>query len=137
MAMPALTVRGRGSLPTGERWEVRAGGSSEEYYTFLRTVHPDGHEDEGGMGGPKLPAGGGLLTTYTGQASGGLQRVLARTITGIGWMRLELGSGEVRVLSPVGHDGAQGLAFYAVLLPPAETVTALLPLSPEGEVIGP
>jgi hypothetical protein len=52
-------------------------------------------------------------------------------------MRLELGSGEVRVLTPVGHDGARGLSFYAALLPPAQTVTALLPLNLKGEVIGP
>jgi hypothetical protein len=136
MTMPALTVAGRGTLVTGERWEVRAGGTDQDYYTFLRTVHPDGREDEGGMGGAKLPAGG-IVTTYIGQAGGGLLRVLARTISVIGWMRLELGSGEVRVLTPAGHDGARGLSFYAALLPPTETVTALLPLNLRGEVAGP
>jgi hypothetical protein len=136
MTMPALTVAGRGTLPTGERWEVRAGGTDQDYYTFLRTVHPDGHEDEGGMGGPELPPGA-IVTTYIGQADGGLLRVLARTISVIYWMRLELGSGEVRVLTPAGHDGPRGLSFYAALLPPSETVTALLPLNLKGEVTGP
>ena len=135
MAMPDLTVVAQGALPTGERWEVRAGGTDQDYYTFLRTVHPDGRYDEGGMGGPTLPAGG-IITTYIGQADGGLLRVLARTRSVINWMRLELGSGEVRVLAPVGHDGARGLSFYAALLPPAQTVTALLPLNLKGEVIG-
>ena len=136
MTKPGLTVVAQGTLPAGERWAVRAGGTDEDYYTFLRTVHPDGRWDEGGMGGPKLPDGG-LVSTYIGQADGGLLRVLARTSTAIYWMRLELGSGEVRVLSPVGHDGPNGLSFYAALLPPAQTVTALLPLDLRGEVIGP
>ena len=136
MTMPGLTVVAQGTLPAGERWAVRAGGTDEDYYTFLRTVHPDGRWDEGGMGGPMLPDGG-LVSTYIGQADGGLLRVLARTSTAIYWMRLELGSGEVRVLSPVGHDGPNGLSFYAALLPPAQTVTALLPLDLRGEVIGP
>ena len=136
MAMPDLTVVAQGALPTGERWEVRAGGTDQDYYTFLRTVHPDGRYDEGGMGGPTLPAGG-IITTYIGQADGGLLRVLARTRSVINWMRLELGSGEVRVLTPVGHDGARSLSFYAALLPPAQTVTALRPLNLKGEAIGP
>ena len=42
MTMPELTVVAQGTLPTGERWEVRAGGTDQDYYTFLRTVHPDG-----------------------------------------------------------------------------------------------
>jgi hypothetical protein len=42
MTMPELTVVAQGTLPAGERWEVRAGGTDEDYYTFLRTVHPDG-----------------------------------------------------------------------------------------------
>ena len=136
MTTPELTVVAQGTLPAGERWEVRAGGTDQDYYTFLRTVHPDGRQDEGGMGGPKLPAGA-ILTTYVGRADGGLLRVLARALSAVYWMRLELGSGEVRVLTPVGHDGARGLSFYAALLPPAQTVTALLPLNLRGEVIGP
>jgi len=136
MTMPELTVVARGTLPAGQRWEVRAGGTDQDYYTFLRTVHPDGRYDEGGMGGPTLPDGG-IITTYMGWADGGLLRVLARTSTAIYWMRLELGSGEVRVLTPVGHDGPLGLSFYAALLPRTETVTAFLPLNLRGEVIGP
>jgi hypothetical protein len=136
MTMPELTVVAQGTLPAGERWEVRAGGTDQDYYTFLRTVHPDGRQDEGGMGGPKLPEDA-IANIYTGRADGGLLRVLARTISVVYWMRLELGSGEVRVLIPVGHDGPLGLSFYAALLPPAQTVTALLPLNLRGEVIGP
>ena len=136
MTMPELTVVAQGTLPTGENWAVRAGGTDEDYYTFLRTVHPDGRYDEGGMGGPKLPDDA-MASIYIGQADGGLLRVLARTNPFICWMRLELGSGEVRVLTPVGHDGPLSLSFYAALLPPAQTVTALLPLNPKGEVIGP
>ena len=54
---PDLAVVAEGSLPTGERWIVTAGGTSDNYYSFLKTVHPDGHWDEGGMGGSVLYAG--------------------------------------------------------------------------------
>src|SRR5262249_1159773 len=91
--MPELTVVARGTLPAGERWEVRAGGTDQDYYTFLRTVHPDGRQDEGGMGGPKRPEGG-VVSTYIGQADGGLLRVLARTLSGVYWMRPGVGSRE-------------------------------------------
>ena len=36
---------------------LRAGGSAEDYLTMLETVYPDGHRDEGGMGGPALYPG--------------------------------------------------------------------------------
>ena len=94
MTMPELTVVAQGTLPTGERWAVRAGGTDQDYCTFLRTVHPDGRQDEGGMGGPKLPDDA-IASIYIGQADGGLLRVLARTISVIHWMRLELGSGDL------------------------------------------
>jgi hypothetical protein len=46
-----------GNAPAGERWYLKAGGSADDYYTLLETVHPDGHHDEGGMGGPVLSSG--------------------------------------------------------------------------------
>jgi hypothetical protein len=65
MPMPDLAVVAEGDLPTGEHWAVKAGGTAEDYYTLLETVHPDGHRDEGGMGGPPLYPGRSL-NTYTG-----------------------------------------------------------------------
>ena len=47
-----LAVIAAGETSAGERWYLRAGGSADDYYTMLETVHPDGHRDEGGMGGP-------------------------------------------------------------------------------------
>jgi hypothetical protein len=52
--MADLTVVAEGDAPAGERWYLKAGGSADDYYTMLETVHPDGHRDEGGMGGPVL-----------------------------------------------------------------------------------
>jgi hypothetical protein len=49
---PDLTVIAEGDAPGGELWYLRAGGSAENFYTLLETVHPDGSRDEGGMGGP-------------------------------------------------------------------------------------
>jgi hypothetical protein len=77
MPMPDMTVLAEDSLPTGERWILRAGGSGSDFYTLLQTIYPDGHRDEGGMGGPTLYAGS-LMNAYTGGAAGGLRRVLVR-----------------------------------------------------------
>jgi hypothetical protein len=63
MPAPDLAVLAEGDLSTGEHWILRAGGTSTGFYTFLETVHPDGHRDEGGMGGPPLYPGS-LLNTW-------------------------------------------------------------------------
>jgi hypothetical protein len=103
MPLPHLAVVAEGDLPTGERWAVRAGGTAEDYYTLLETVHPDGRRDEGGMGGPPLYPGHNL-NTYTGGDDRGPHPVLARTSVRVRWLRMELDSGEVRDLEPVGSD---------------------------------
>jgi len=56
MPLPDLTVIAEGDAPGGGRWCLKAGGPAEDYYTLIETVHPDGHRDEGGMGGPALAA---------------------------------------------------------------------------------
>jgi hypothetical protein len=131
---PDLAVVAEGALPTGERWTITAGGTSHDYYTFLKTVHPDGHSDEGGMGGPPLYPGS-QLHTYTGMADRGLQRLLVRAGRGIQQLRLELSTGESRDLLPAGADDAAGLAFFATLLPRNVTITKLSGLGPGGQVV--
>jgi hypothetical protein len=131
---PDLVVVAQGELPTGERWVVTAGGTARDYYTFLKTVHPDGRSDEGGMGGPPLYPGS-LLSTYTGMADQGLQRFLVRAGHGIQRLHLELSTGESRDLRPAGADGTVGLTFFAALLPRTVTVTQLSGLGPDGRVV--
>jgi hypothetical protein len=131
---PDLAVVAEGSLPTGEQWTVTAGGTSRDYYTFLKTVHPDGHSDEGGMGGPPLYPGS-LLNTYTGVADRGLQRLLVRAGRSVQRLHLELSTGESRDLLPAGGDDAVGLTFFAALLPRTVTVTQLSGLGPGGQVV--
>jgi hypothetical protein len=131
---PELAMVAEGLLPTGERWIVKAGGTSREYYTMLETVHPDGHSDAGGMGGPPLYPGF-LLNTYTGSADQGLQRLLVRTGRGIQRLRLELSTGESRDLLPAGADDTVGLTFFAALLPRSVTVTQLTGLGPGGQIV--
>jgi hypothetical protein len=131
---PDLAVVAEGALPTGERWTITAGGTSRDYYTFLKTVHPDGHSDEGGMGGPPLYPGS-PLHIYTGAADQGLQRLLVRTGPSVQRLRLELSTGESRELQPAGTDGAAGLTFFATLLPRTVTVTQLSGLGPGGQVV--
>lgn len=131
---PELTVVADGTMPTGERWTVTAGGTSRDYYTMLRTVHPDGHSDEGGMGGPPLYPGS-QLSTYTGAADRGLQRFLVRAGRSVHRLRLELSTGESRDLLPSGADDGVGLTFFATLLPRTVMVTRLTGLGPGGEII--
>jgi hypothetical protein len=68
MPQPDLTVLAEGDLPTGQHWMLRAGGTTEDFYTFLETIHADGHRDSGGMGGPLLYPGT-LLPQTAGLAS--------------------------------------------------------------------
>ena len=131
---PDLAVVAEGTLPTGERWTITAGGTSRDYYTMLKTVHPDGHSDEGGMGGPPLYPGS-LLNTYTGSADQGLQRLLVRTSGRVEQLRLELSNGQSRNLLPAGTDDAVGLTFFAALLPRTVTVIRLAGLGPGGQVV--
>jgi hypothetical protein len=134
MPLPELAVVAQGELPTGERWAVKAGGTPQDYYTFLETVHPDGRSDEGGMGG-RLLYPGRDLNTYTGQADGGLLRVLGRTSARVRRLRLELSSGGVRELLPVSADAALGVNFFAALLPPGKTVISLCGLDADGSTV--
>jgi hypothetical protein len=131
---PDLAVVAEGALPTGEHWTITAGGTRSDYYTMLKTVHPDGHSDEGGMGGPPLYTGS-QLNTYTGMADQGLQRLLVRAGRGIQQLRLKLSTGESRDLLPAGADDAVGLTFFATLLPRNVTVTQVSALGPGGEVV--
>jgi hypothetical protein len=134
--MPELRVVARGGLPTGERWEIRAGGTDADYWTLLRTEYPDGRSDEGGMCGPAL-YGDQPVNYYTGQADGGLIRVLARTGPQVSRVLLELLPGPARILAPAGTDPDRGLQFFAALLVPPESLTALTPLDGGGRVIPP
>ena len=136
MPFPELANVAEGDLPTCEHWTVKAGGTTRHYYTFLETVHPDGHRDEGGMGGPPLYAGHNL-NTYTGGDDRGLRRILARTSPEVRWLRLELASGEVRELAPVGADPSHGLNFFATLLPWTVSLTALTALDADWRVLEP
>jgi hypothetical protein len=136
MPFPELAAVAEGDLPTGEHWTVKAGGTAADYYTLLETVHPDGRRDEGGMGGPPLHPGRNL-NSYTGGDDRGLRRILARTSPQVRWLRLELASGEVRELAPVGVDPVHGLNFFAALLPWTVSLTALTALDADGEVLEP
>jgi hypothetical protein len=134
VSVPGMAVVAEGDLPTGEHWVVRAGGTAEDYCTMLETVHPDGHRDEGGMGGPPLYPGHSL-NTYTGGMTGGLRRILAGTAPQVRSLRMELASGEVREHQPVGSDTARGLNFFAALLPWTVSVSSLIALDADGQIL--
>ena len=134
MSLPDLAVLAEGDLPTGEHWIVKAGGTDTEYYTFLETVHPDGHRDEGGMGDPPLHPGS-LVNTYTGGSERGLRRVLVRADPRVARVRVLLADGEPLSLSPVAARADPALTFFAALLPPTVKLVSLTAVDASGQVV--
>jgi hypothetical protein len=132
MPMPDLPVIAEGETARGEHWYLRAGGTPLEYYTMLRTVHPDGRQDEGGMGGPvRYP--GRLFNLYTGRADDGPLRVIVRTDPGVRRLRIHLAQGEYRDLTPAADDAAIGLTFFATLLPGATSIDQIEGFGADGQ----
>jgi len=136
MSFPDLAVVAEGGLPTGEHWILKAGGTGTDFYTFLETIHPDGHRDEGGMGGPPL-AEGRLISTYTGGADGGLRRVVVRTDPRAARVRLQLTSGERLELPPLATWPDVNVTFFATLLPRTAGLASIAALDAEGSVLDP
>jgi hypothetical protein len=131
---PELAVVAEGDLPAGHHWILKAGGDSTDFYTFLETVHPDGHRDQGGMGGPPLYPGQ-LTNVYTGGASGGLRRIVIRADPKVQLMRLQLASGEQLTLSPLGARADVGVAFFATLLPQTAGLASVTATAAGGTVL--
>jgi hypothetical protein len=136
MSLPDMAVLAEGSLPAGQRWVLRAGGTSSHFYTFLETIHPDGHRDEGGMGGPPLYPGR-LLNTCTGGSERGMRRVLVRASPQVARVRVHLASGEQVDLSPVAARPDLGLVFFATLLPPSAALVSVAAIDENGQVLEP
>lgn len=136
MALPDLAVLAEGDLPTGEHWILRGGGTSSDFYTFLETIYPDGHRDEGGMGGPRLYPGN-LMNTYTGGSDRGLRRVVVRADPRVARVRVQLASGEQLELLPLATRPDIGLSFFAALLPPGAGVVLVAAVDADGQVLEP
>jgi hypothetical protein len=134
MPLPDMAVLAEGGLSTGQRWVLRAGGTSSDFYTFLETIHPDGHGDEGGMGGPPLYPGS-LMNTYTGRSEQGMRRVLVRADPHVARVRVHLGSQEQLDLPPVAARPDLGLVFFATLLPPSAVVVSVVAIDENGQVL--
>jgi hypothetical protein len=136
MPLPDMAVLAEGGLPTGQRWVLRAGGTSSDFYTFLETIHPDGHRDEGGMGGPPLYPGR-LMNTSTWGSERGMRRVLVRADPQVARVRVHLASGEQVDLPPVAARPDLGLVFFATLLPPSAALVSVAAVDENGEVLEP
>jgi hypothetical protein len=134
MPLPEMPVIAEGEAPGGARWYLKAGGSAEDYYTMIETVHADGRRDEGGMGGPPLYPGS-LLNLYTGRADDGPLRVIVRADPRVRRLRLESGNHQWCESLPVGDDPAVGVTFFASLLPWRTEVTSMQGMAADGEVL--
>lgn len=136
MAGPEVAVIAEGDLPSGERWILRAGGTSGEFGTFLETIRPDGSRDEGGMGGPPLLPGS-IMNIYTGGTDTGLRRIVIRADRSVASVRLQLASGEHRDLLPVAARPDPDLVFFATLLPRAVALASVTAIDATGRVLEP
>jgi hypothetical protein len=131
-----LPVVAEGDLPTGERWILKAGGTSTDYYTFLETVHLDGHRDEGGMGGPPLYPGT-LMNTYSGGTEHGLRRVVIRADPRVARVRVKLATGEGLELAQLATQPEMGIAFFAALLPRTAELVSVTAIGADGQTLEP
>ena len=136
MPQPDLVVLAEGDLPAGQHWILKAGGARGDFYTTLETIHPDGHRDEGGMGGPPLYPGT-LLNTYTGGSGRGLRRVLVRADPRVARVRVQLAGGELLDLPPLATRADLGVSFFATLLPPTEALVSVTAIGADGQVLEP
>jgi hypothetical protein len=132
--MPDLAVIAQGETVAGEHWYLKAGGSADDNYTMLETVHPDGHRDEGGMGGPVLYPDQ-LLNLYTGRANPGLLRVIVRADPRVRQLRFRSERGEQCDMRPVADDAELGVTFFAILLPWDTELVSLEALDGDGQVL--
>jgi hypothetical protein len=136
MPQPDLVVLAEGDLPGGQHWILKGGGTRDDFYTFLETIYPDGHRDEGGMGG-KLLSPGSLMNTYTGGSDQGLRRLVVRADPHVAVVRVELASGALLDLPPVATRSDLGVSFFATLLSPTEGLVSVTALGADGRVLEP
>jgi hypothetical protein len=136
MPQPDLVVLAEGNLPAGQHWILKGGGTRDDFYTFLETIHPDGHRDEGGMGG-KLLNERSLMNTYTGGSDQGLRRVVVRADPRVATVRVELASGELLDLPPVATRSDLGVSFFAALLSQAEGLVSVTAVGADGQMLEP
>jgi hypothetical protein len=129
-----LPVVAEGEGTRGERWVLKAGGSSDSYYSMIETVHRDGHRDEGGMGGPALHRGS-LLNVYTGRADRGPLRVVVRADPRVRLLRFESERGEHCQMAICARDPAVGVNLFAALLPWTTGVASMQGLDADGQVL--
>jgi hypothetical protein len=132
--MPDLAVIAQGETIAGEHWYLKAGGSAEDYYTMLETVHPDGHRDEGGMGGPVLYPDQ-LVNLYIGRADTGPLRVIVRADLQVRQLRLRSQRGEQCEIRSVTADTELGVTFFAILLPWDNGLASIEALDADGQVL--
>jgi hypothetical protein len=136
MPLSELPVVARGETARGERWFLKAGGTVEDYYSMVETVHRDGHRDEGGMRGPVLYPGH-LLNVYTGRADQGPLRVVVRADPRVRRIRFQSERGERGEMLVSARDQAVGVNLFATLLPWTTGVTSMQGLDDDGQVLAP
>jgi hypothetical protein len=134
MSVPDLPIVAEGEGTRGERWFLKAGGSSEDYYCVMETVHHDGRRDEGGIGGPALYPGH-PLNVYTGRADRDTLRVVVRTDPRVHRLRFQSELGEWCEMLACGRDPAIGVNLFATLLPWTTGVTSMQALDADGQVL--
>ena len=159
-----LVVVAEGDTPDGARWQVRAGGTADEYLHAWKVISADGEWDSSGVGGPALPTDGRLVDVYCsirnpGRPDQGPLRVHVRADPRVRRLHLVTRDGDECDALPVADDPRVGVTLFFVpttwmvrlrsvqafdaggqpLTPPAPALCAVVPLEPRdrpGQVVG-
>jgi len=108
-----------GDTPDGARWQVRAGGTADEYLHAWKVISADGEWDGSGVGGPALPSDGRLVDVYCsirnpGRPDQGPLRVHVRADPRVRRLHLVSRDGDECDAVPVADDPRVGVALFFI-----------------------
>jgi hypothetical protein len=129
-----LAVLTEGNVSKGMHWILWAGGTSGNFYTLLETVYPDGHRDQGGMGGPLLYPGY-MMNTYIGGPEREWLKIIVRAAARVALVRVQLASGDRLDLPLLATDPDLGMSFFATLLPQTALAVSVMAIDAEGRAL--
>ena len=135
MQPPEAPVIAEGETPAGERWYLYAAGTSDDYWTMLKTFYSDGEGGGAGAFGPALSADSPFYFTIGHYGDDKPLSMVIRTENRVRRVRLRSPQGMSRDLLPVADDAAVGVTFFVGLLPWADTNIAIEGFDANGQLL--
>jgi hypothetical protein len=134
MSVPNLSKVSEGGFSDGRRWTITAGGTSEDFYTFVDIVNADGREEGGGGFGGPIVQTGSLVNSYVGRRDDGPVYILFRAIPLVAALHLVI-AGQTIELRPLGIDKEFGTVFFLWIGSADDYPTALTALGAEDQIL--